>query len=147
MSKTYLRMFVTVFKKKSHSKTSYYYDWCWLWLYFGWKWVWWKIEVENNVSVNSARNSTDDNNRNAILYVFFHCRIIKYQYVNIIWIFIFFLCLVSSFTVSCLSFLKISWCPNVFNSIKYGSKRWNFLFANGRRAYYIQLFLCQKSYF
>ena len=29
-------------------------------------------------------NSTDDNNHNAILYVVFHYRIIKYQYVNII---------------------------------------------------------------
>ena len=29
-----------------------------------------------------------NNNHNAILYVVFHYRIIKYQYVNIIWIFI-----------------------------------------------------------
>ena len=34
------------------------------------------------------RNSTDDNNYNAILYVVFHYIMIKYQYVNIIWIFI-----------------------------------------------------------
>ena len=34
------------------------------------------------------RNSTDDNNYNAILYVAFHYIMIKYQYVNVIWIFI-----------------------------------------------------------
>ena len=68
-----------------------------------------------------TRNSTDDNNHNAILNVFFHCRIIKYQYVNIIYIFIFFLCLASYLTVSCLSFFRMNWWPNVSNSIKYGS--------------------------
>ena len=31
-----------------------------------------------------TRNSTDDNNYNAILYVVFHYIIIKYQYVSII---------------------------------------------------------------
>ena len=51
-------------------------------------------------------NSTDDNNHNSILYVVFHYRTIKYQYVNIICILIFFLCLVSYLTVSCLSFYK-----------------------------------------
>ena len=35
-----------------------------------------------------TRNITDDNNHNSILNVFFHYIIIKYQYVNIIWIFI-----------------------------------------------------------
>ena len=35
-----------------------------------------------------TRNSTDDNNHNAILYVVVHYIIIKYQYVNIIRIFI-----------------------------------------------------------
>ena len=35
-----------------------------------------------------TRNSIDDNNHNAILYVVLHYRIIKYQYVNTIWIFI-----------------------------------------------------------
>ena len=38
------------------------------------------------------RNSIDDNNNNALFNVVFHYIIIKYQYVNIIWIFLFFLC-------------------------------------------------------
>ena len=47
----------------------------------------------------------------------------------------FFLCFVSYLTVSCLSFFRINWCPNVYNGIKYGSKRCNLFFANGRGAY------------
>ena len=35
-----------------------------------------------------TRDSTDDNNHSEIFYVVFHYRIIKYQYVNRIWIFI-----------------------------------------------------------
>ena len=83
------------------------------------------------------RNSTNDNNHNAILYVVFHYIMIKYQYINIIWILVFFLCLVSYLIVSCLSFFNMNWCPILSNSIKYGSKRCNLFFANGRRAYYI----------
>ena len=55
-----------------------------------------EIECREKLSLNRmrvlilARNSTYDNNHNAILYVVFHYRVIKYQYVNIIWIFIFF---------------------------------------------------------
>ena len=46
-------------------------------------------------------NSIDGNNNNAIFNVALHYILIKYQYVNIIWIFIcFFLCLVAYFTVS-----------------------------------------------
>ena len=37
-----------------------------------------------------TRNSIDENNNNATLYVVFHYRMIKYQYVNIIWILIYF---------------------------------------------------------
>ena len=112
-----------------------------------------KFSVVKRLSLNGmwvsivTRNSTDDNNHNSILYVVFHYKSIKYQYVNIIWIFIFCLCLVSCLTVSCLSFFKTNWCPNVTNSIKYGSKCWNLFFVNGGRDYYIQLFLCQKSAF
>ena len=68
-------------------------------------------------------NSIDDNNNNAIFNLVLHYRMIKYQYVNIIWIFIcFFLCLVAYLTVTCLSFFKITWCPTVSNGIKYGLK-------------------------
>ena len=55
-----------------------------------------EIEGSEKLSLNGmwvlivTRNSTDDYNHNSILYVVFHYRIIKYQYVNIIWIFIFF---------------------------------------------------------
>ena len=69
-----------------------------------------EIERSENLILNGmrvlivTRNITDDNNPNAILYVVFHYIIIKYQYVNIIWILIFFMCLVSYLTVSCLSF-------------------------------------------
>ena len=63
-------------------------------------------------------NGTDDNNNNEILYVVFHYIFIRYQYVNIIWIFIFF----SVFSLLLESFMfilfKINWCPNVSNSIK-----------------------------
>ena len=94
------------------------------------------------------RNSIDDNNNNAIFNVALHYIIIKYQYLNIIWIFIcFFLCLVAYLKVSCLSFFNITWCPTVSNSIKYGSKSCKWFFANRRRAYYIQRFLCQKNCF
>ena len=60
-----------------------------------------EIERREKLSLNRMRvlivmrNSTDDNNNNIILYVVLHYIVIKYQYVNIIWIFIFFLCLVS----------------------------------------------------
>ena len=47
-----------------------------------------------------TRNSTDDKNHSEILYVVFHYIIIKYQYVSSN----FFLCLVSHYIVSCLSF-------------------------------------------
>ena len=43
-----------------------------------------KIEFERNVSVNSD----EDNNNNAIFNVIVNYIIIKYQYVDIIWIFI-----------------------------------------------------------
>ena len=61
-----------------------------------------EIERREKLSLNRmwvlivTRNSTDSNNRNAILYVFFHYIIIKYLYVNAVLFFIlFFLCLVS----------------------------------------------------
>ena len=70
-------------------------------------------------------NFIDDNN-NAIFNVGLNDIIIKNEYVNIIWIFIyFFLNLVAYLTDSCLFFFKINWCPTVSNSIKYGSKRCN----------------------
>ena len=37
-----------------------------------------------------TRNCIDDNNNNAIFNVGFHYKIIKNQYINIIWIFVFF---------------------------------------------------------
>ena len=64
-----------------------------------------------------TRNSADGNNHNAILYVVFHYIIIKYQYVNIIWIFGCFY--VFSILLDSVMFIlfKINWCPNVSNSI------------------------------
>ena len=57
------------------------------------------------------RDSSDDNNNNEILYVVFQYRIIKYRYVNILLIFIFF----SVFSLLLGSFmlilLKMNWCP------------------------------------
>ena len=53
-----------------------------------------EIERREKTSFNGmrvlivTRNSTDDKNHYAVLYAVFHYRIIKYQYVNIIWIFI-----------------------------------------------------------
>ena len=47
-----------------------------------------KLSLKGMLVAIVTSNSTDDNNYNAILYVFFHYIIIKYQYVNIIWIFI-----------------------------------------------------------
>ena len=55
-----------------------------------------EIERREKTSFNGmrvlivTRNSTDDKNNNAILYVAFYYIIIKYQYVNVIWSFIFF---------------------------------------------------------
>ena len=60
-----------------------------------------EIECREKLSLNGmwmlivTSNSTDGNNHNAILYVVFHYIIIKYLYVNVIWFFIIFLCLVS----------------------------------------------------
>ena len=57
---------------------------------------WIKLSVVKKLSLNGmwvlivTRNSTDDNNHNAILNIVFDYRIIKYQYVNIIWILIYF---------------------------------------------------------
>ena len=90
-----------------------------------------EIECREKLSVKGmwvaivTRNSTDDKNCNAILYVVFHYRIIKYQYVYIIWIFICF----SMFSILLESvmfiLLKMNWCQNISNSIKYRSKRCN----------------------
>ena len=48
-----------------------------------------KISLKVMVVFIVTRNSTDDNNHGVILSVILHYRIIKYQYVNIIQIFIF----------------------------------------------------------
>ena len=87
MSNTYLGIFVTVFNQKSIQRhpicmtdTDYEY-------------ILDEIERREILSLNRmlvlivTRNIADDNNHNAILYVVFQYRIIKYQYVNIIWIF------------------------------------------------------------
>ena len=65
-----------------------------------------EIERREKLSLNGIlllivmMNSIDDNNNNEIFNVVLHYIIIKYQYVNIIWIFIcFFLCLVSHLKV------------------------------------------------
>ena len=70
-----------------------------------------EIERREKISFNGMlvlivmRNDIDDNNNNAIFNIVLHYIILKYQYVNIIWIFIcFFLCLVYYLTVSCLPF-------------------------------------------
>ena len=47
-----------------------------------------KIILKGMRVLIATRNSTDDNNHSAILNVVFHYRIIKYHYINIIWIFI-----------------------------------------------------------
>ena len=53
-----------------------------------------EIERREKLSFNRmrvvivTRNSTDGNNPNAILYVFFHYIIIKYLYLDLIWLFI-----------------------------------------------------------
>ena len=49
-----------------------------------------KLSLKGMLVLILTSNSTDDNNHNAILCVVFHYIIIIYQYVNIIWIFIFF---------------------------------------------------------
>ena len=66
-----------------------------------------KINRKGMWLVIVTRNNTDNNNHNSILYDVFHYRIIKYQYVNILYIFVCFSVLVSYFTVSCLSFLRL----------------------------------------
>ena len=93
-------------------------------------------------------NRIDDNNNDAIFNVYFNYIMIKSEYVNIIWIFIFFLMnYVAYFTESRLSFFKITWCPTLSNSIKQGSKCCNWFFTNGIRKYYIQRLLCQTKRF
>ena len=92
-------------------------------------------------------NNTDGNNHTAILYVVFHYIIIKYQYGNEIWFFIFFSMFIILLGSVMFILFKINWCQNLSNSIKYGSKHCNLFFNNGRRAYYIQLFLCQTKFF
>ena len=66
-----------------------------------------------------TRNNTDDKNHKAILNVVFHYRTIKYQYVNIIWIFICFP--VFSLLPEIVMFIlfNMNCFPNVSNSIKY----------------------------
>ena len=56
---------------------------------------WMKLIAQTQLSLNGmsvlivTRNSTDGNNHNAILYVVFHFIIIKYQYVNVVLLFVF----------------------------------------------------------
>ena len=85
MSKTPLRIFVTVFKQNKSIQrytiliTDAYYDY-----------MVDEIEFRENLSLKGMLvaivtiNGTDDNNYNAILYVVFHYIVIKYKYVNII---------------------------------------------------------------
>ena len=87
MFRTSLRLFVTVFKKKSMQRhpifmtdADYYY-------------ILDENERQETFSLNGmwvlivTRNSTDGNNHNAILYVVFYSILIKYLYVNVIMFF------------------------------------------------------------
>ena len=47
-----------------------------------------KMSLNEMQVLTVTKNSADDNNHNTILNLFFHYRIIKYQYINIISIFI-----------------------------------------------------------
>ena len=49
-----------------------------------------KLILKGMLVLTVMMNHIDDNNNNAIFNVFFHYIIIKNEYVNIIWIFIFF---------------------------------------------------------
>ena len=49
-----------------------------------------KLKLNGMLVLIVMRNSIDDNNNNAIFNVVLNYKIIKYQYVNIIWIFVFF---------------------------------------------------------
>ena len=128
-----IRIFVVGFKQKIHSKTSNYYNWWWLWLYLGWNWASWKFSFKVMWVLIVTSNITDDNNHNALLYVVFRYIIIKHQYLNIIWFFICFSVFSILLESVILSFFKRNSCPNVSNSIKYGSKLCNLFFANGKR--------------
>ena len=97
MYNTSLRMFVTGFKQKESWK-----DIQLLWQMLIMIIFWMKLCVVKKMSLKGmwvlivTRNSTNDNNHNAIFYVVFHYIIIKYLYVNVIWLsIIFFMCLVS----------------------------------------------------
>ena len=118
MYKTSLINLVAGMKKKKQYKDI---QLLWLTLIMIISWI--KLSVVKKLSFKGMwvlivmRNHIDYNTNNAKFNVGFHYITIKHEYVNIIWIFIFFLCLGTSLTESCLSFLKITWCPNVSNSI------------------------------
>ena len=91
MYKKPLISFVAGTKKKNQYKEIQL-----LWLMLIMTIFWMKLSVVKKLSLNEMwvlivmRNSTDNNNNNAIFNIVFLNIMIKYQYVNVIWSFIYF---------------------------------------------------------
>ena len=72
-----------------------------------------KLSLEKMRVLIVKRNSIDDNNHNAIFNVVFHYIMIKYKYVNIIWIFISFSLFNLLLDSVMFIIFKMNWCPTV----------------------------------